>query len=239
MAYTDTETTPRQAALLAGIGYVLLFALAIFANFMVLTGLLEPGDAAATAANIAESEALFRTGLVAFAAIFVIDVVVAWALYILYRPASNGLSLLAAWFRLVYTVFLGVALIFLFLAVRLVSDSESLVAIGAEQRDALVLMMLDAFNYGWLIGLVAFGIHLGLLGYVILRFGAGPRVLGILLVIAGAAYVFDTLAHALASNYDDYASVFLMIVALPAVVAELGFTVWLFTKGGKQQQLPA
>jgi hypothetical protein len=205
----------------------------------VLTGVLEPGDAAGAAANIAESEALFRAGLVAFGAIFVIDVLVAWALYILFRPVSNGLSLLAAWFRLVYTVFLGVVLISLFLAVRLVSDTDFLTANGAQHRDSHVLMMLDAFNYGWLIGLIPFGIHLALLGYVILRFGAGPRALGFLLVMAGAAYVFDTLAHALVANYDDYASVFLMIVALPAVVAELGFTVWLFTRGGKHQQISA
>ncbi len=60
---------------------------------------------------------------------------------------------------------------------------------------------------------------------------------GVLLAVAGAAYVFDTLAHVVVASYDDHASVFLMIVALPAVIAELGFTVWLFARGGRQSTL--
>ncbi len=233
------ETTPRQAARLAGIGYLLIFVLAVFANFLVFTGLVEPGDASTTATTIIESGALFRNGLLAFGIVFVIDVVVAWALYILFKPVSTGLSLLTAWFRLVYTVFLGVALIFLFLVLRLVSGAEFLAAFPSDQRDAFVLLMLDAFNYGWLIGLVAFGIHLILLGYLILKSSMAPRVLGVLLAIAGTAYVFDTVAHALVANYDDYASTFLVIVALPAVIAEVGFTVWLLARGGKPQAASA
>ncbi|MAH22125.1 MAG: hypothetical protein CMO12_04880, partial [Thaumarchaeota archaeon] len=33
---------------------------------------------------------------------------------------------------------------------------------------------------------------------------------------------------------DDYSDVFLAIVAIPSVVAELAFTFWLFFKAGKQ-----
>ncbi len=45
---------------------------------------------------------------------FVADLLIAWALYIFFRNLSRDLSLLTAWFRLVYTVFLGVGLIFFF-----------------------------------------------------------------------------------------------------------------------------
>ncbi|MEN8042042.1 MAG: DUF4386 domain-containing protein [Actinomycetota bacterium] len=239
MTTTIAETTPRQAARLAGIGYLILFVLAVFANFFVLTGLVEPGDASATASNILESEALFRSGMVAFGIVFVVDVVVAWALYVLFKPVSTGLSLLTAWFRLVYTVFLGVALIFFFLTARLLSGAEFLAVFATDQRDAFVMLMLDAFNYGWLIGLAAFGIHLTLLGYIVLKSGAAPRALGVALAIAGAAYVVDTLAHAVLGNYNDYASIFLVIVAVPAVIAELGFTVWLLARGGRDLAVSA
>ena len=63
---TRTHTSPRSAALVAGIGYVLLFGLAVFANFFVREGLVVTDDAQATAINIAESNTLFRLGLVAF-----------------------------------------------------------------------------------------------------------------------------------------------------------------------------
>jgi hypothetical protein len=59
-------------------------------------------------------------------------------------------------------------------------------------------------------------------------------VLGVLLAVAGAAYVFDTLANALVSSYADHADVFLAIVAVPSVVAELSFAVWLLARAGRQ-----
>lgn len=235
MTTTIAEVTPRQAAKLAGAGYLVLFVLGIFANFIVREGLIESGDAAATAANIADSEGLFRFGLVSFLIIFVLDVAIAWLLYVLFRTENRDISLVAAWFRLVYTGFLGVALIFFFLVLQLLSGAEYLAVIGSDQIDAQVLLYLEAFNYTWLIGLVAFGIHLVLLGYLILKSRFMPRSLGILLVVAGLAYVIDTIGISTIADYDDYETVFLVIVAVPAVIAELALTYWLLFKAGKAQ----
>jgi hypothetical protein len=229
-----TETSPRQAARIAGVGYLLLFVPAIFANFFVRERLIDANDAALTFKNIADSEFLFRTGLVGFLIVFVIDVVVAWALYIVFKRVSQGLSLLTAWFRLVYTVFLGVAVIFLFLVLQLVGGAGYLAAFDAGHLDAQAMLLLDAFNYTWLIGLAVFGIHLMLIGYLMLKSGIAPRILGIVLSVAGAAYVIDTTAISLLSDYADYENVFLAIVAVPSVVAELAFAVWLLRGGGMQ-----
>ncbi len=232
-----TETTPRQAARIAGVGYVILFVLAIFANFFVRTGLIEVDDAAATFAKITESEFLFRTGLVSFLIIFIVDVVVAWALYIVFREVSRHLSLLTAWFRLVYTVFLGVAVIFLFVVLGLISGAGYLNAFDPGQLDAQAMLVLEAFNYTWLIGLACFGIHLILIGSMMMASGIAPKPLGIVLAIAGSAYVIDTLAYSLLSNYADYAGLFLAIVAIPSIIGELTFTVWLLTQGRKGSRL--
>lgn len=226
-------TTPRRAALVAGAGYLMIFALAIFANFVVRNGLVDPDDARATLDNIAGSETLFRLGLVAFLAVFVVDVAVAWALYVLFKAVSQELSLLAAWFRLVYTAFLGVGLVFFFVVLSLVSGADHLAAFDRGELASHVTLSLDAFNYAWLIGLVAFGIHLALLGYLVLASRAAPRALGVLLLVAGAAYVVDTLANALLSGYADHADLFLVMVAVPSVVAEMGLTVWLLARAGK------
>ena len=128
----NVKESLRRYAIIAGIGYVILFALGVFANFFVREGLIVAGDATQTAVNIGESEWLFRVGLVSFMVIFLVDVVVAWALYVLFRSVSNELSLLTAWFRLVYTVFLGVALIFFFQALQLLDRSEFLTAFSVH-----------------------------------------------------------------------------------------------------------
>lgn len=227
----------RKAALIAGVAYLGLFFLGVFANFFVLQGLVVAGDATATVANIRESEGLFRAGLVGFLAIFVLDIVIAWALFVIFRPINRHFSLLTAWFRLVYTTMLGVATLFLFLTLEVASGAEYLTAFAPDQLDAQALMYLNAFNWTWLIGLMMFGIHLLLLGYMIVKSKSINPRLGYVLMVAGSAYVIDTLAHALLGNYADYATLFLMIVAIPAVIGEFAVTLWLLLRAGKTDAL--
>ncbi len=214
----------QRAALIAGIGYVLLFGLAIFANFFVREGLVVTDDAAATAANIAESSTLFRLGLLAFVAIFLIDIVVAWALHLVFRRTHHDLSLVAAWSRLIYTVFLGVAAIFFFQALAIYD------AVGIADRNAQALVALELFNATWLIGLAAFGLHLIILGALVFRSTETPRWLGLAMVAAGSAYLIDTTAYTALANYADHADTFLAIVAVPSIIAEGWFGLWLLTR---------
>jgi Domain of unknown function (DUF4386) len=57
----------------------------------------------------------------------------------------------------------------------------------------------------------------------------------VLLILAGAGYVIDTLANALLANYGDYETAFMLIVAVPSLIGELAFTIWLLLSGGKEQ----
>jgi hypothetical protein len=228
------DPTIRSATRIAGIGYVALFILAVFANFLVRENLIVADDAAATFANISDSETLFRLGAVAFLAVFLIDVVVAWALYIVFHQAGPRLSLLAAWFRVVYTVFLGVAVVFMFLGLQLVGDHDYLAAFDEGQLQAQVTLALEAFNYTWLIGLAAFGLHLIILGAMMIRSGIGSRLLGAILTLAGVAYLADTTAYGLLSNYADHADTFLLMVAVPSVIGELAFAIWLLVRSRRQ-----
>ena len=227
-------TDRRRAAVIAGIGYVLLFGLGIFANFVVREGLVVTDDATATAGNIAESNGLFRLGVVSFLAIFLIDVVVAWALYIVFRTQHRDLSLVAAWFRLVYTVLLGVAAVFLFQALAMYDSPAISDVFDTAQRNAQALVSLELFNSAWLIGLAAFGVHLIVLGALVTRSSETPRWLGFVMIAAGAAYVVDTGAHSLLSNYSDYAAGFTVMVAVPSVIGEGWFGVWLLARAARE-----
>ena len=220
----------RQAALIGGIGYVLLFGLAIFANFFVREGLVVTDDAQATAANIAESKTLFRLGLAAFLAIFLIDIVVAWALHIVFRTQHHDLSLVAAWSRLVYTVFLGVAAIFFFQALAIYDSAAMADVMSSAERNAQALIGLELFNSAWLIGLAAFGLHLIVVGFLVARSAETPRWLGPAMMVAGVAYIADTTAHTVLANYADHADAFLVMVAIPSVIAEGWFGLWLLTR---------
>ena len=215
-----TDTTRRTAARVAAAGYVALFVLAIFANFVVKQGMIDPADADVTVTAIREQEGLFRLGLAAFAVVFLLDIPVAWGLYVLFAPGGRARSLLVAWFRLAYTVFLGVAAVFMFLGLEIAIGATSL---GAD----VALLMFAAFDFAWFIGLLAFGVHLMTLGALIVRSRIAPRPIGIILAGAGATYAIDTLAHILLTDYAAVADLMLAVVATASIVAELTFTVWL------------
>lgn len=230
-----SEVPTRRAALIAGVAYLIIFVLAIFANFFAIEQLVVPGDAATTVANIAESEGLLRAALASFIVVFVLDVVIAWGLLIVFRQINRDWSVLQAWLRVVGATLLGASLIFLYLVLQLVGSAEYLAAFDRGPLDAQVMVYLSGFDFLWLIGLFCFGVHLVVVAYLILRSGYIPKLLGYLLILAGAAYSIDTLAHALLADYADYETIFLVLVASSSIVAELWLALWLVVKGGKRQ----
>ena len=227
--------SPRNAALVAGLSYIPVFVVGIFANFFVLEELVVTGDAATTVSNIVGSESLFRLGIAGFVIIGIFDLVVAWGLYVFLKPINKDLALLAAWLRLTYTIIAGVALLNLFFVLELLSGADYLAGFGSDQLSAQVMIFLNMYEFGWRIGIVFFGLHVLVLGYLIFRSGYVPRILGILLMIATIGYLVSVISSFLLSNFADYETVFLVILAVPAVIAELSLTIWLLLKGGKDR----
>ena len=189
----------RQASLLAGVGLLLMSALAV-GHFVAIQGLVTQGDAAATATDIMASEGIFRLGIASWMVIVVLDVVIAWALFRVFSPVSTGISRLAAWFRLAYAGVLLVAVGELVSALRLLSGDAYLDVFTTEQLQAQALLRIETFTDIWDAGLLLFGLHLLAIAYLTYRSGYVPKWLGVLLAIAGVGYVFDTSAVVLFSE---------------------------------------
>ena len=217
----------RKAAIVAGLGLLLMTVLAIFANFFVVEGLVVPGDATATASNIADNELLFRAGICCFIIVAALDVVVAWALYAFVKQVNKGLSLLMAWFRLLYAALLGVAVANLLGALLLLSGASYLTASETGQLHAQVALLVSAFSHTWDIGYVFFGLHLLLLGYLVFKLGYSgyiPKILGVLIVIASLGYLVDSFGKFLVPNYSANIGMFTFF-------GELLLMLWLLWAG--------
>ena len=221
----------KKTARFAGLVYLLIAIIAILANSFVLESLIIPGDAATTANNIMANELLFRSAIASFMVLVILDVVVAWALYILLKPVNKNLAMLAAWFRVVFATILGIALHNFLSVLQLLSGADYLKVFETEQLEAQAMLFLNAFNYTWLIGLTIFGLHLFILGYLIFQSSYIPKIIGILLVVSSLGYITDSFANFLLPNYADYEALFLLIVAIPAIIGELSLTFWLLLKG--------
>ena len=208
----DPNRPLRIASVVAGSGLALLTILAVFGNFLVLKRVIAPGDPATTMANIADSAVLFRWGIASLLIAAVLDVVIAAALLRLFTPVNPDISRLAAWFRLAYA------------AVFLVAVSQLAGVLPNLDKPAQAQQSIDAFNTVWNAGLILFGAHLLLIGYLAYRSGFIARVIGILLVIAGIGYLVDAFGTVLVSGYS-------LNVAQVTFVGEAVLIFWLLIKG--------
>jgi hypothetical protein len=221
-----TDISPRKAAIVAGLGLLIMTILAVIANFSVLQNLIVPEDATATASNILASTELFRIGICCLLIVAILDVVVAWALYIFLKPVNRSFSLLAAWFRVVYAAIFVTAMNNLLIVLQLLNDVDYLKVFETNQLQAQVMLSLNAFTSGWNIGLAIFGLHLLLVGYLAFKSSYIPKLLGILLIIAGLGYLTDSLGKILIPNYDISITMFTFI-------GEAVLMLWLLWRGIK------
>ena len=191
--------------------------------------LVIPGKIAETVANISSHHGLFLAGLFCYLINFTEDIIIAWGLYILLAPVNRAMALLAAWFQLVYT---GISLVGLFnlaMVYRMLTTPEYLTSFGAGPLQAQVNLLLHSFRSDYSLALVLFGIHLLLVGYLIVRSGYIPWWLGILLFINGLGWVINSLQPYL---YPDANLGFIFITFFGEVI----FMLWLLIRGWKIQE---
>ena len=221
--------TLREAALVAGIGYLVAF---VFGYGNVRRDkLVVRGDAAATASNISASESRFRVGIATWIVVLAADVVVAWALYVFLRPVSESLSLLTAWIRLVFVAVAAIAVVNLLSVPELLRSRDDSEGFQPDQRNAQAMLFLRSYDFGFNVGFVFFGLHILGLGYLIVRSDYIPIVLGVLLIIASVGYLIDSFACILSSSYGNNEA-HQLVFAIPAIISELSLTVWLLIWGG-------
>jgi hypothetical protein len=155
-----------------------------------------------------------------------LDVVVAWALYVLLRPVNRTLALLTAWLRLAFAAVFASALVNLLDVAQLLGSAE-LSTLQPEQLQAQVMSSIVSFDNGWVvIAHAIFGLHLFGLGYLLFRSADFPRFLGVLVVIAGGGYLVDSFGMILVPDYA-------LTIGAFTFVGEALLIFWLFYRAIK------
>lgn len=216
------DISERQAALTAAFGLLLMVVLAPIAYFSVILNLIVPGDAQTTVANIIDSLSSFRMSIVFLLLVAVLDIIVAWGLYVLLKPVNKSLAMLTAWFRVVYAAIFAVAIANLYNILPLLGGASFAEILGTDQLNTHVMLLLESFRIDWDTGLAIFGLHLFLLGYLV--FLSGPRILGILVVLAGIGYSVDSFGKMLSPDYS-------LTISLYTFAGEILLIFWLFWIG--------
>jgi hypothetical protein len=221
-------TNPRRLARTVGVLYLMLFIIGPIAFLVGKADLVVDGDAAATAANIVESESLFRLGMTAEAAVFIIEIVAASMLYVLFRPVSRHWSMAAMLGRFGQAVIQGVNLLWSALALSLIGGAGYLTAFDTGQLEALTQLFMDANGFMIHTWGLFFGVHLAILGWLVHRSGFLPMWLGWLLGLASIGYLAEGFGAIAAPGSGDFLAALVLVLAIPG---ELAFTGWLLFKG--------
>lgn len=191
------------AARTVGVALVLMVVLAILAQLLSVSTILAPADPVALE-SMREDGGSLALGVGIYGAILVLDALVAWAVYYVFRPVHRGYALLTAALRMLYTASMAILLV------------------------TLATMPVEVYFYGMMTAYVFFITHILVLGYLAYVSGYVHRALGVLLVVGSFSYVFLTYgAYGLPQDLNDAITPLVMV---PATLAEISLGIWLLVR---------
>jgi len=221
----SVKTSPQTYTRVAGVIFLISMIGGFFGELYIPSSIIVSGDADATAKNIVTSNFLFRLGFAAYLVEAVGDIALSLVMYILLRPVRKDLALLAAFFGLVSTSVFAVSELFYFGSSIFLGEAQYLKSFSPSQLNTLSMLSLRMYGLGAGIFMVFYGIATGLRGYLIYRSGFFPRVLGVLLMLAGGGFIARNFVLVLAPAYAS--NLFLA----PMLLAGVSMTAWFLVKG--------
>jgi hypothetical protein len=210
----------------AGLCYLAVIAGGLFAEGVVRRSLIVPGDAAATAAAIAANETLWRLGLASHLLYLIPALVVNVIVSGLFRSREPTLARLALVFGVAAVAVEAIALVYLYVPLALIEHGATLGA--PEHAPGLIYLATRLFAAGFGVSLLLFSGFCALIGVLILRSRLLPRAIGAMMIVAGAAYVVNTLALIVSPRFWELIN---PAILAPILLAELSLALWLLLKG--------
>lgn len=228
MTTSTIDASQRTAARIAGLAFPISFVTVVAVNFGIFARLIIRGNPAETARNILAHETLFRIGVAGDMLYCVGVVVLLTALYVILKPVSQNLALLAAFGRLVHGLTWLLATLNLFTALRLLSDADYSRAFGPDQLPALARLYLSGFD-AYYVGLLFWGLGATVGSYLWFKSNYIPRALAAFGVISSAWCVACTFVFYIFPGFPKVVNLWLF--DSPMAVFELALSFWLLFKG--------
>ena len=222
------EVSRQIYARIGGLLYLIIIVSGGFAEGVVRSRLIVPGDAAATAKNIMASEWMWRLAFAGEMTTYACAVPLVLIFYLLLSPVNRNLALLAVFFNLVSIAIEGVNALSHFAPLLLLGGADYLKVFDLHQLQALALLLINLHAYGFGISLTIFSFVLLIEGYLIFNSGYMPKTIGVLVAIAAICYLTDSFALFLAPAFQ--AKIFPTIL-IPSFIGELSLCLWLLVMG--------
>jgi len=228
MTISSIDKSQRKAAKVAGLAGLFTMAIVLLAEFCSFARLIVADNAVETARNILSHERLFRIGIAGFLTYAVGIFVLLTALYVILKPVSPGLALLAAFCRLAYAVVWLFTVINLFTALRLLNGADYLRVFEAGRLQALASIYLSGSD-AYYVGLLFWALASTLCGYLWFQSNYIPRGLSAFGLISSTFCVACTLTFYIFPSFDKIVN--LWWFDSPMAVFDISLSFWLLFKG--------
>lgn len=227
-------TSENITSRIAGLAYLVVVLTGIFSLAYVPSQITVPGDPQATVRNIVGSAPLFRLGIASFMLNQVAFLLLPLVLLQLFRPVSERVAFVMAALALASVPIALMSLTHRLDVLSLLSGPQAPSTSPPAPLQAAVMQHLDAYRNGLLITKLFWGLWLFPFGYLVIKSGFLPRLLGVLLMLGCVGY----LVHVFGQVLDPgFASTSLSDLALkPAALGEIGTCLWLLFVGARRQQ---
>jgi uncharacterized protein DUF4386 len=229
------DGTQQTAAKVAGLAYLIPVAFVVYANFGMRGPLLVSGDTAETVRRIAAAVPLFRLS-VAFDVVYCVGVVVLLsALYVVLRPVSRHLALLATLLKLVYAVTAMLMVLSWHTIVRLVTTPAYAQALGADHLQALVKLNTSATMDEYYVGLAFWAVSATVIGWLWLKSRYIPNTLALFGLVSAAWCALCTFAFIINPAFSRIVN--LWWFDFPLAIFDIVLSFWLLFKGLREGEV--
>ena len=229
MTDRDRANSLKRTARVAGLLYFLASIVMIFGYLYVPRTFIVNGDAAATVHRIVEGERMYRVTVLASLAGQILFILTVLNLYELFRGVDRKLARSMAVLVLVAIAAELVVIANRMAPIDLLVGNQFLSVFSTSQREALSLGFLYLGGNLSLVLTMFWGLWLIPFGLLVIRSGFFPKVLGILLILAGSGYVVTSAAFFLVP--DQLAAI--RRVVSPLYFGEVPIILWLLFVGAK------
>jgi len=233
MTTSTIEQSPQLYARIGGVFYLIIIIVGLFGEAFVRDRLIVSGDATATAVNIMAHESLWRFHIATELFLLICAIALLLILFVLLRPVSRDLALLAVFINLVSIGIEAASTMYLLEALFPLGNAGYLKAFAPEQLYASATLSLKSHGYGFGVSLLFFGCFCVIAGYLIFKSRYLPRTIGVLIQIAGVCYLTNSFALIVAPGVASRLSPAILV---PAFIGETSLCLWLLVKGVNVQR---
>lgn len=225
----------KNTGRLAGFLLLALIITGVFAEFFVRQKLYVANNSLATTQNIIENQWLFRLGFVSDLVMSTLFFFYAYVLYRIFKTVNKNIALL-----MLLCVVISVAMfcqnaLYQFSAIDILTNKNYSNAFNGDQLQSLSMFFQNIHGKGYYVNQLFYGLYLFPLGYLIVKSGLIPKIIGVFLMLGCIGDLISFFDYFLFPNHE---SIFINNITIPADIGEFSMCLWLLIIGTRSIDSP-